>query len=296
MNKPFLKWAGSKTRALNHILPIIGTPKLFIEPFAGSMSVALNVAAQQYVLNDANPHLAALYNAVISDDSFVDKCSELFTDDANDCDVYNARRAAFNANPTPELFVYLNRHCFNGLTRYNKKGYFNVAFGRYEKPYFPYDELTNFRKIFSDRKFQIYNLDFADQRLFQTVNKDTVVYCDPPYVPLSVTSNFTDYTSVGFSMADQERLRDLAINLANKGATVIISNHDTKIARNLYADAKQIVSFPVRRSISAGARNPASEILAVYRNSGLPKYITEWMHNRKPHVHQIKAATLLSFC
>ncbi len=129
MNKPFLKWAGSKYRVLPHILPLIGTPKRYIEPFAGSLSVALNVVALDYIINDFNKDLISLYKFIIYNHDFINDCEKYFADNNNQVSFYYFRNQ-FNTSLEPSerasMFVYLNRHCFNGLTRYNKSGEFNV--------------------------------------------------------------------------------------------------------------------------------------------------------------------------
>lgn len=268
-DKPFLKWAGNKFRVLPHILPLIGTPKQYIEPFSGSMAVALNVTADCMVLNDFNIDLISLYRHVMNDEEFIDDCEKTCAD-GNNQEIFYQYRDIFNTTTDARhkaiLFIYLNRHCFNGLTRYNKKGHFNVPFGKYTSPYFPRKEMENFKEVFKQKKsVRITSYDFAADELYQNVDSDTVVYFDPPYLPINDTAYFTDYASCGFNYADQVRLRDLAVTLANRGARVIISNHDTPEARELYSDAK-ITSISVSRSIAAKgtSRNKANELLAVW--------------------------------
>lgn len=269
MNKPFLKWAGSKYRVLPHLLPLIGTPKQYIEPFAGSMAVALNVAADSCVLNDFNSDLISLYRYVMNDEEFIDDCEKVFGG-ANNQETFYQYRDIFNTTPDVRhkaiLFIYLNRHCFNGLTRYNKSGQFNVPFGKYKSPYFPRKEMENFIATFKQKQsVHITSYDFSVDALYLNVNSDTVVYFDPPYLPLTDTANFSDYATGGFNYDDQVRLRDLAVNLANRGARVIISNHDTPVARELYSSAS-ITSIDVGRFIAAKgtSRQKVKEVLAVW--------------------------------
>lgn len=269
MNKPFLKWAGSKYRVLPHILPLIKTPKQYIEPFVGSMSIALNVDAESYVLNDLNGDLISLYRYLMTDEEFINDCENSF-ENANNQEAFYEYRSTFNntqdARQKAILFVYLNRHCFNGLTRYNKSGQFNVPFGKYKTPYFPRKEMQNFISIFSQKKsIRITSYDFAAEELYQNIDSDTVVYFDPPYLPLSDTANFSDYATGGFNYDDQVRLRDLALSLANRNARVIISNHDTPASRELYSSA-DITSIDVGRFISAkgSSRKSVKEVLAVW--------------------------------
>ena len=109
-------------------------------------------------------------------------------------------------------------------------------------------------------------VDFADPVLYKNLSAGSVVYCDPPYIPLNETSNFTAYSTDGFTNNDQIRLKQLALNLRRQGAKVIISNHDVPAARELYSDASKIIEINVSRSVSAkgGSRGKVGEILAVY--------------------------------
>jgi DNA adenine methylase len=268
MNKPFLKWAGSKYRVLPHILPLIGTPKQYIEPFAGSLSVALNVVALEYVLNDFNGDLVSLYRYLMSDSEFISDCEKVF-EGTNNEEIFYQYRDIFNSTTDDRhkaiLLIYLNRHCFNGLTRYNKSGKFNVPCGKYKSPYFPRKEMENFISVFSGQSVKFSSDDFANEQLYQNVDSSTVVYFDPPYLPLSDTANFSDYATGGFDCDDQVRLCDLAVSLANRGARVIISNHDTPVARELYSSAS-ITSIDVGRFIAAKgtSRKKVKEVLAVW--------------------------------
>jgi DNA adenine methylase len=160
------------------------------------------------------------------------------------------------------LFIYLNRHCFNGLCRYNAKGEFNVPFGRYVRPVLPERELLNFWVKSQSTTFAV--ADFVT-----TMNRaqlGDVVYCDPHYVPLTITANFANYTKEKFDLEQQQELADLAGKLMTKGILVIISKHDTESTRRAYA-AAEIQAFNVRRSISRNAdtRYNVSELLAIFK-------------------------------
>ena len=278
MNKPFLKWAGNKFRVLPHLIPHIGDPKRYIEPFGGSLSVALNISADEYILNDINKDLYCLYTNV--DKEFVGECRELFTDDNNTRERYLELKKEFNSEQDcrkrAKLFLYLNKHAFNGLSRYNSKGEYNVPYGKENKDsktgrivktkaHFPEQELNYFRDVFSNRKVEFFNTSFSDEALYKNVSSGDVVYFDPPYIPVSDTAYFTDYATEGFSYDQQVQLAELAESLANRGAKVIVSNHDTPVSRELYKNA-QIYPIEVRRSISAkgSSRKKANELIAVY--------------------------------
>ena len=155
----------------------------------------------------------------------------------------------------------MNKHGYNGLCRYNAKGGFNVPFGRYKRPYFPAAEMCYFHQKAQQATFQQAN--FAN--VMANCQPGDVVYCDPPYVPLSDTANFTSYSANGFGWAEQTELVQQAENLARRGISVIISNHDTAAVRQAYNEA-EIESFEVRRFISCNGnkRDKAAEILALF--------------------------------
>jgi DNA adenine methylase len=278
MHKSFLKWAGNKFRVLPDLLPHIGSPKKYIEPFGGSLSVALNINAEEYILNDINQDLYSLYTNV--DEKFVNECKKLFTDENNTKEKYLELRKSFNTikdcRERAKLFLYLNKHAFNGLSRYNSKGEYNVPYGRIAKDsktgekkitkaHFPEQELNHFRDVFLTQKVNFFNTSFSDKFLYQNIESGDVIYFDPPYVPASETASFTDYAKEGFTYDQQVELVELAKSLAQCGAKTIISNHDVPATRELYKDA-EIYSIQVRRSISANktSRKKVNELIAIY--------------------------------
>lgn len=274
MKKPFLKWAGNKYRVLPHLIPHIGYPKRYCEPFGGSLSVALNTTAEQYILNDVNKDLVAIYQNLTdrADDNFIKYCEELFISQNNTKEAYLELRKHFNqvtdATERARLFIYLNRHCFNGLSRYNKKGEFNVPFGKYDKPSCPSEEMMNFRMFFLTKQLTRFtSLSFEDPSLYEDLEAGDTVYFDPPYIPVSDTASFTDYATEGFIHQQQIELANLCESLANRGIKVILSNHDVPIARELYKNAK-IYPIQVTRTISAkgSSRKKANELIAVWQS------------------------------
>ncbi len=175
-------------------------------------------------------------------------------------DIFNTTK---NIKEKSAIFLYLNRHAYNGLCRYNKQGKFNTPFGRYSNPYFPEKEMLDFIVKCEKCNVEFTNKDFRE--VMERAVKGDVVYCDPPYVPLSSTANFTDYSQNGFTMQDQIDLTNLAMELASRGIPVIISNHSTVSVIEAYREAK-IYHFTVRRTISCNGnkRENAPEILAVF--------------------------------
>ncbi len=265
--RPFLKWAGNKYRVLPHIRLRLPPGKRLVEPFAGSGAVFLNTDYDHYLLTDTNPDLILLYNTLKTEGAdFVRYCRRFFQPRYNTPEQYYALRDAFNrARPgrrKAALFVYLNRHGYNGLCRYNKQGGFNVPFGRYVRPHFPEAEMLNFHERAQHAEFRVQSF----EKTLRDARKGDVVYCDPPYVPLSVSASFTSYSQGGFDLEQQRHLAELAAETAARGIPVLISNHDTPFTREAYARATELDSFPVHRSISCnGARRQAArELLALF--------------------------------
>lgn len=266
MMKPFLKWAGSKYRIVDKIKAVLPNGARLIEPFAGSASVFLNTHYEANLISDANADLINLYKVIQLDgQAFIDYTERLFLPETNQALMFYEYRSEFNLSTDiyrkSALFVYLNRHCFNGLCRYNSSGGFNVPFGRYTKPTLPKNEILNFSQKSKDAVFLHADFEVA----MEQATLGDVVYCDPPYVPLNATSSFTDYTKGGFGVEQQKRLATLAVELMEKGIPVIISNHNTPFTRDVYSRAK-VDSFDVQRFISGTVsnRNKASELLAVF--------------------------------
>jgi DNA adenine methylase len=269
-NRAFLKWAGGKYPLIDDIKRYLPAGSCLIEPFVGAGSVFLNTDYESYILADINKDLIHLYNIVKTrTEDFVRDAREMFTAQFNCSDSFYALRDEFNqcddVYRRSVLFLYLNRHGYNGLCRYNLSGGFNVPFGRYKKPYFPEDELHWFAEKARYATFVCESYRDTLTRL----PDNAVVYCDPPYVPLSATANFTAYHSNSFSLADQQELARLAEYVAcEQKVPVLISNHDTALTRQWYAKA-ELYNVSVRRMISSNARQrgKVSEILALYRSS-----------------------------
>ena len=149
-----------------------------------------------------------------------------------------------------------------GLCRYNMSGKFNVPFGSYKKPYFPEAELYFFAEKAQRAEFSC----LSYQQVFGQLTAGDVVYCDPPYVPLSKTASFTSYASQGFTLDDQAQLAILAEQAQQNGCSVLISNHDTTWTRKIYHQA-QLQSIAVGRSISqkGHSRGKVQELFALYQ-------------------------------
>ena len=266
-NRAFLKWAGGKYPLLDDIKRHLPQGECLIEPFVGTGSVFLNTDFSRYILADINSDLISLYNIVKTHtDEYVQASRELFMPETNQAEVYYRFREEFNASQDPfrraVLFLYLNRFGYNGLCRYNLRGEFNVPFGRYKKPYFPEAELYHFAEKAQNAEFHCLSYEECMDR----ADSNSVVYCDPPYAPLSATANFTAYHTNSFSPKEQAHLAEMAEKLVSKQIPVLISNHDTPDTREWYRAAKHF-QVKVRRSISSngGTRKKVNELLALYK-------------------------------
>lgn len=264
--KPFLKWAGNKYAIIDRIKAVLPSGGRLIEPFAGSAAVFLNTDFDQAVLSDINSDLIHLYQYLQRDgQKFIGYCSTFFTKETNNAETYYQLRKIFNGTGDQRLraalFLYFNRHGYNGLCRYNSRGEFNVPFGKYTKPYFPAEEMAMFHAKIQGA--EVLHQDFLTS--MRAARPGDVVYCDPPYVPLTETANFTAYSGEGFGQKEQQELADMANTLSRKGISVVISNHDTLFTKTAYQSAR-IVSFQVRRFISCkgDGRGQANEMLACF--------------------------------
>lgn len=216
----------------------------------GAGSVFLNTDFSRYILADINSDLISLYNIVKTrTDEYVQASRELFMPETNQAEVYYRFREEFNASRDPfrraVLFLYLNRFGYNGLCRYNLRGEFNVPFGRYKN-------LTSRKPSCTIllRKRRMRSSIASYEECMDRADSNSVVYCDPPYAPLSATANFTAYHTNSFSPKEQAHLAEMAEKLVSKQIPVLISNHDTPDTREWYRAAKHF-QVKVRRSISS---------------------------------------------
>lgn len=258
MNKSFLKWAGSKLQLVEPIKELVNNNGLFIEPFAGSGVISLNVD-NKCVLNDINTDLINLYGVINNKcEKFIEDLLPLFKN-GNDSDFFYDIRNKFNetedAYKKSLYFVYLNRHCFNGLCRYNKNKNFNVPFGKYKKVNIPEEQIRNFAK----KRFILFNSNYMDIIEKYYSDENNIIYCDPPYTPLSSSSNFTSYWD-NFNFDEQIKLVELCEKSKCK---IIISNSYCKENMDIYKNFN-IRKVNVIRKISnkKESRGTVEEILA----------------------------------
>ena len=263
---PFLKWAGGKRKIIDRIKAILPDGKRLIEPFSGSATVFLNTDYEDNLIADTNKDVINLFNHLKKEkNSFVDYCGEFFITENNDPDKYYDFRKIFNETKDIKLraalFLYLNKHGYNGLCRYNSSGGFNVPFGKYKKIRFPEDYIYEFIKQSKNATFVCQDF----EKTFSEAKPGDIMYCDPPYVQQNASKQTFKYHKDDFGFDKQEKLAKLAILASKKGIPVLISNHLTDFTEEIYMDA-EINKFSVRRSISCKGdqREKASELLAFF--------------------------------
>ena len=264
--RPFIKWAGGKARLLSQILPLLPSPEsvtTYYEPFLGGGSVFLATDYNKCILSDANEILIGAYKAVQLEPSDVIEGNLKMQEHYRSLDTedrkthYYRMREWFNAGHY-NLFIFLNKTCFNGLWRVSKKSGFNVPHGRYKNPVIV--DAENIRAISKKlRGVELTSCDYAE-----TISRATdgdFIYCDPPYIPESPTANFTSYTAEGFGYQDHVRLRD-ALGTSRADVRWAVSNSDTPQTRELYK-GYHFHELQVQRSISANGakRKVVNELL-----------------------------------
>jgi DNA adenine methylase len=275
--RPALRWAGGKQKLLKDLLALLPPPipgRRLIEPFVGAGSVFLGTTYERYLLNDANPDLIAVWNALkCQPGEFIAAASSYFVEANRSEQAYLALRKRFNQSSDrferATLFPYLNKFNFNGLYRVNARDEFNVPYGKPKRvPAFDIERFENTASKLANAVLM--NGGFAGA--LEEAGPGDVVYCDPPYLPAERAQSFVDYTKAGFSLADQASLEYLAREAAYRGATVLISNRDTPQARELYQEwAIHEVSVPYSIGGAAASRRHTKELVAILQPSSFLK-------------------------
>lgn len=267
--RPFLKYAGGKRSLLPKLFEIVPpTFRTYYEPFVGGGALLFALFERNFfghmgraAVADANLELVRAYRALKVDvEGVVAKLRRM----KNDEDVFRRVRAKDPAKlddvAAAARTIYLNKTCFNGLMRLNRRGEFNVPYGRYPNP--PICDEENLRAVASAlQSVALVHGDFAE--ITRKVKAGDLVYFDPPYLPVK-GKEFVAYGHEPFRLDEHMRLRDEALRLKTLGATVIISNSDAPAIRALYDAADfRIIEVDGRRSISASGalRGSALDLL-----------------------------------
>ncbi len=252
---PFLSWAGGKHQLVKRFLRFLPADlheRVYREPFLGAGSLFFAVQPSHAVLSDANRHLIWCYEFVRD---YPDLVSDYLTRHAlRSCRDYFYRiRDAYNRmSPSPAQaarFIYLNKTCFNGVFRVNRKGQFNVPYGHKERLVLPKRTLL---KQASQALAHVVLAAAPFESALESTGHGDFIYLDPPYPPLNGTSYFRHYTTDRFQMRDHERLAETIRYLDARGCLVLVSNSDTPAIRRLYR-AFNIVSLSVVRYVTCRA-------------------------------------------
>ncbi|NHQ97093.1 Dam family site-specific DNA-(adenine-N6)-methyltransferase [Escherichia coli] len=269
--RPIFKWVGGKFSELPTVLEHLPHGKRLIEPFVGGGSVFTNAGFRHNLLNDINGDLINFYQTLQREGHSLVTLSYSFFQNYNNADAYLEVREAFNRGRYDQLhhaaaFLYLNRHCFNGVTRYNQNGEFNVGYGKYKAPYFPHAEMEAFLADDVLKNTSFVSGDFAG--VIESAGEDDVIFCDPPYEPLPDTEGFTSYSGNSFRFDEQKRLVSLLVEAHQRGAKVVITNSGAPKIRELYEEnGFKLYPMPARRSVSckASTRIVANDIIATLK-------------------------------
>jgi DNA adenine methylase len=264
---PFVKWAGGKRqllpKLLEHVPPVCGR---YIEPFVGGGALfwALSNLWSQgevdcekgVILSDANAELMKTYE-VIQNARLLPKLIQHLESRLHSEGHYLVTRdlnwkSFMNPVDVASRFIYLNKTCFNGLYRVNRKGFFNVPMGKWKKMPTICDE-ENLRACHQALQgVRLYTQDFLSTT--SNAEKGDFVYFDPPYIPVSATSNFTSFTESDFTMKDQEALAEEAKRLKDLGVTVLLSNSGSPKTTALYEkNGFRVTPVRARRSINSAS-------------------------------------------
>lgn len=265
---PVVKWVGGKRQLLSEIKKYVPDKfSTYYEPFVGGGAVLFFIQPKKAIINDINPELINLYEIIRDDVEALIKDLKKHKNEADyfyelreldrDLDVYNRLTAVERAS----RIHYLNKTCFNGLFRVNNAGQFNTPFGRYSNPNITNEvTLRAVSKYFNQANIRFKCGDFTDA--VKGARKGSFVYFDPPYDPISASSNFTGYSKGGFDRKEQLRLRNLCDKLDSRGIKFLLSNSSTEFIHEIY-NQYNIEIIKARRVVNAVSddRGEVDEVL-----------------------------------
>lgn len=264
--KPFTKWTGGKRQlleVLNENLP--ADFNTYFEPFIGGGALFFDLLPEKAVINDLNSDLMLAYTAIKKDP---EQLIELLHEHAanNSKEYYYDLRMTDRDGRYEEMsdtekaarLIYMLRVNFNGLYRVNSKGQFNTPYGTYKNPKIVDPELIeSISEYLNTNNIRILNTSF--ENAVATASEGDFIYFDPPYVPLTQTSNFTSYTSNGFGYNEQVLLRDTFIELDKKGCYVMLSNSSADLVYDLYDNYwETTIEVRANRMINSNAKKRGS--------------------------------------
>jgi len=273
--KPFVKWAGGKRQLipiLNQNLPeSFGT---YYEPFLGGGALLFHILTdkngQKCSISDLNSDLVLAYTTIR------DRIDGLITSLKNHEKNYQKDSESYyysirESNPRSEIektsrLIFLNRTCFNGLYRVNSKGKFNVPLGKYSNPNIVNEEnIRAVSHILQSSRTTIKCRDF--EAVLRDAKKGDLIYFDPPYQPVSATSNFTSYTTKDFTYDDLTRLAELCLKLDSRGCNVLLSNSDSQEVADIFSkNPWKITRIAANRSINSNSKKRTGHFELLIKN------------------------------
>lgn len=259
--KPILKWAGGKTQMLSDIMPKVpNNYGKYIEPFLGGGAVFFALNPKYAIIADRNPELINVYQQVKGNVEKVIFFLEKYKNIKEE--FYSIRSLDWTKLTKPEAAartIYLNKTCFNGLYRVNKKGQFNVPFGNYKAPKFC-DTATLYTASRALKKATIICDDYLSV-LKEYAESGDFIFLDPPYLPISQYSDFKRYTKEQFYEKDHLQLADEVKRLQTLGCHVLLTNSNHPLVHELYADYK-IEVVQTKRYISCnGSKRQGEDVI-----------------------------------
>lgn len=268
---PFLKWAGGKARLVDQFSPYF--PEEFgryYEPFIGGGALYFRMQPEDAVISDVNERLISAYTAVRDELPALMERLEVHVKKHSRDYYYRCRERINHARSMTNveraaLMIYLNKTCFNGLYRENRRGEFNVPIGSYVNPtVFREDNLVAVSQQLQDTEIRVNSF----EHVLETAEEGDFVYFDPPYVPISATSSFTSYVGAGFDLQMQQRLAEVFTELAHRGCYVFLSNSDSEVVRELYRGWRMETVVAGRAINSKGSgRRSVNELLVIGKPS-----------------------------
>ena len=265
---PFVKWVGGKGRLLSQLRPLLpsGSEHMrHVEPFVGGGALFFSRRPGRALLTDINPTLVGTYTAIRDDVAGVIAALRGLAGRHSKESYYQVRERynqgkRISTAKRAAMFIYLNKTCFNGLHRVNRKGEFNVPVGSYKNPrILNEDALRAASHALQDAELKCAPFD----TLLENAKPGDFIYFDPPYEPISQTASFTSYAREGFSQDDQTRLRDVYKALDRRGCKLMLSNSDVPFIRKLYKDFRiNNVAAPRAINCDATKRGKVSEVVA----------------------------------
>jgi DNA adenine methylase len=268
--QPFIKWVGGKRQLLPELLARV-PPKFghYFEPFIGGGALFWALSPERATLGDMNERLTRTYNIIRDDvEAVITRLKGHAAAHAKNGEhhFYAVRKIAIDAYPSAAVaawFIYLNKTCFNGLYRVNASGQFNTPMGKYANPTIC-DE-ANLRACAEAMAYRATVMHTDFEKTVAGAKAGDFVYFDPPYAPVSASADFTSYTKGGFDVADQTRLRDLALALKRRGVHVMLSNSSAPLIYELYAVSRdfKIEEVAAKRAINSkgSARGAVKEVI-----------------------------------